>query len=485
MPDKQVDTAIEVLLGPCIDDTDFKSREESITWNQAGMEIDAILEKHDGTITVTAITPTTSGVHDWTHTDQGYYKLEIPASGGNFNNDTEGTLRVVGFCTGVLPFRSIAYDIVNNKHVHYVSKSGNDSNHGHSISGALLTIGQAITNAVTGDKIIIHPGDYDETVDPDTANIAVTLIGTSRTVSKIVPAVNDGLKLETGCTVENLAIEAVGLSIKIGIRCLGPKHNIVLRDLDVLGYSDGIYCRGDHWLVQRCQIDSKYDAVIATGAFNILMEDCSLNSVPEAADEGARVCGLYALNSNGVFRNLTIDISRDDASAFGVKGAFFESSGSTITLINCTIVCSDGSSNTGNVYGIHSNHADNKITLIGCTIVTTCNGSGNAYDIYNQAGTVVAIGCNYSTSSGIITEIKDKTGFKLAADGLDSVSTAEPASVASNFREMLVQTWRRWLIKTELDEEAGTLKTYKDNDTVCTTQTVEETGGVQTVEDAS
>ena len=48
MPDKQVDTAIKVVLGPCIDDTDFKTREEALTYDQAGMEIDAILEKHDG-----------------------------------------------------------------------------------------------------------------------------------------------------------------------------------------------------------------------------------------------------------------------------------------------------------------------------------------------------------------------------------------------------------------------------------------------------
>ena len=73
---KPVDQDIKVILGPCIDDTDFKAREELLTYNQAGMEIDVILEKHDGTVTTTAVTPTTSGVHDWAHTDQGYYEFE-------------------------------------------------------------------------------------------------------------------------------------------------------------------------------------------------------------------------------------------------------------------------------------------------------------------------------------------------------------------------------------------------------------------------
>gem|GEM_PF-1763607 len=116
MPFKPVDQAIKVIVGPLIDDGDFKSREESIAYNEAGMEIDVILEKHDGTVTTTALTPTTSGDYDWAHTDQGYYELEIPASGGaSYNNDTEGTLTVVGFVTGVLPFRSASYDIVPEK----------------------------------------------------------------------------------------------------------------------------------------------------------------------------------------------------------------------------------------------------------------------------------------------------------------------------------------------------------------------------------
>ncbi len=113
MPFKPVDTNIKVILGPCIDDTDFKSREEGLTYNQAGLEIDVILEKADGTISTTAVVPTTAGNYDWAHTNQGYYELELIATGGvSYNNDTEGILRVVGYCTGVLPFSSVAYNIV-------------------------------------------------------------------------------------------------------------------------------------------------------------------------------------------------------------------------------------------------------------------------------------------------------------------------------------------------------------------------------------
>ena len=116
MPLKPVDTAIKIIMGPLIDDTDFKTREEAIAYNAAGMEIDIIVEKTDGTITTTAVTPTTGGDYDWTHTDQGYYELELPATGGvSFNNTEEGVLHAVGYVTGVLPFRSPSYDIVPTK----------------------------------------------------------------------------------------------------------------------------------------------------------------------------------------------------------------------------------------------------------------------------------------------------------------------------------------------------------------------------------
>lgn len=59
---------------------------------------------------------------------------------------------------------------------------------------------------------------------------------------------------------------------------------------------------------------------------------------------------------------------------------------------------------------------------------------------------------------------------RLAADGLDSISTAAPAGVAGTFREMIVQTWRRFFRRSTLT--ATQLKTYADdNVSVLTTQT--------------
>ena len=108
MPSKPVDTAIVMVVGPCIDDTDFKSLEEAIAYDAAGMDVSMIVEKTDGTTTVTAITLTTGGTSDWTHKDGGYYEVEITAA----QNAEEGIAYVRGVCTGVLPFESAHYDIV-------------------------------------------------------------------------------------------------------------------------------------------------------------------------------------------------------------------------------------------------------------------------------------------------------------------------------------------------------------------------------------
>jgi len=111
MPDlwMDVDTAlaeVPVNLFPLIDDTDFKSREVAIAYNQAGMDLVWNFITPAGAYTQTAVTPTTSGNYDWVHVGDGMYTIEMPASGGaSINNDTEGFGWFTGICTGVLAWR--------------------------------------------------------------------------------------------------------------------------------------------------------------------------------------------------------------------------------------------------------------------------------------------------------------------------------------------------------------------------------------------
>lgn len=111
MPDiwMDVDTAlaeVPVNMMPLIDDTDFKTVEDAVAYNAAGMDLRWNFVTTGGAYTSTAVTPTTAGSYDWTHQGDGMYSIEMPASGGaSINNDTEGFGWFSGKITGVLPFR--------------------------------------------------------------------------------------------------------------------------------------------------------------------------------------------------------------------------------------------------------------------------------------------------------------------------------------------------------------------------------------------
>ncbi len=97
-------TAVPVNIVALIDDSDFKSREESVTYDQAGIDLVWNFVTTAGAYTQTAVTPTTSGVHDWVNQGNGMYSIEIPASGGTIDNDTTGFGWFTGFATGILPW---------------------------------------------------------------------------------------------------------------------------------------------------------------------------------------------------------------------------------------------------------------------------------------------------------------------------------------------------------------------------------------------
>lgn len=106
-----VDTAIVVTVNKIAltDNIDFVTREIAIAFDQAGMDLVWNFTTTAGVTTQTAVTPTTSGIHDWIHLGDAIYTLEIPASGGTINNDVEGSGWFAGICDGVLSWSSPIY----------------------------------------------------------------------------------------------------------------------------------------------------------------------------------------------------------------------------------------------------------------------------------------------------------------------------------------------------------------------------------------
>jgi hypothetical protein len=98
---------VPINVMPLLDDTDFKSKEESVAYNAAGLDLVWNFVTTAGALTQTAVTPTdTGGNYDWVNQGNGMYTIEIPASGGaTINNDTEGFGWFTGVATGILPWR--------------------------------------------------------------------------------------------------------------------------------------------------------------------------------------------------------------------------------------------------------------------------------------------------------------------------------------------------------------------------------------------
>ena len=98
---------VPINVVPLTDDTDFKTREESVTYDQSGLDLVWNFVTTGGAFTQTTVTPTdTAGDYDFVNQGNGDYTIEIPASGGaSINNDTEGYGWFSGFATGILPWR--------------------------------------------------------------------------------------------------------------------------------------------------------------------------------------------------------------------------------------------------------------------------------------------------------------------------------------------------------------------------------------------
>lgn len=113
------------------------------------------------------------------------------------------------------------------------------------------------------------------------------------------------------------------------------------------------------------------------------------------------------------------------------------------------------------------------ITTAGVYAISIREESGAA-----PAATDLIIGVGSIEWDG--TAERTLAAVQLADDGFDNIATTAPTGVASDFREMIVQVWRRFFAKTILTTTS--LTTYADDgSTVLTTQSVGETSTSQTM----
>src|SRR3990167_2320371 len=207
--------SVPVNAMPLIDSTDFKTIEDAVVFNQAGLALFWHFTTTAGVTTSTAVTPTSGG--DYHLTDQstsGMYAIEIPASGGaSANNNTEGFGWFTGVATGILPwagpiigFRAAglnnalvdsAYSATRGLAGTAVPDAAADAAGGLPISDAGgLDLDARLDAAITSRLAPATPGrtlvvDANGLADANTVKVGPTGSGTSQTAGDIIGDTND------------------------------------------------------------------------------------------------------------------------------------------------------------------------------------------------------------------------------------------------------------------------------------------------------
>lgn len=319
-----------------------------------------------------------------------------------------------------------------DSHTWYVAKDGSDSAGGHTRSSALLTIGQAVTNAVAGDTIIIYPGGYAENVVL-TGKPGTILEGTSGYSSKIVPATGYGVTTETGCTLRNLSIEALeatanGRGIYIG----NNETDIRVENCHIYGAYDGIAMSNTG--VQRITtlnttIIGQFDAVNISAARQVLFDNCIFLANGTYTDESSRsvIGGGTANFLNCTFRTVRAQNTNDE-----IGGLWVGLAGEWV-LQNCSVYVSQTGTNISDVYGIKTSHSDARCAVDNCVFYVNNTGGGSTYDLYNSSGTLKITSSLYNTTavSGTITQGGSGWAAAVNAEADTAFTDYAPATAAA------------------------------------------------------
>ena len=371
--------------------------------------------------------------------------------------------------------------------VSYVSPAGSDGNSGHDPASPLLTIGAAITLATAGDYIKVFAASFTEAV----------------VLNK------DGLELHGEIGARITGNGGVPLTIsadycRVDELILTPAAGQV-----------ALVVSGDYNKIQVMRTIGGTIAVQDTGTGNEITLVAATEYTTTGFDlqgPGAYVCDCLAVSSQASTRgyylsntaadrttvNRSTSVNNDTAGFEVISGVTNAAFTNCIESPTCGTRV-DAGTNTAWRNHSRTDHQTNiteilvdtattlpatlaiigtdtaRLTAARAAVLTDWINGGRLDSLLDAIPT--------TTMRGTDGALTTKTGFKLASDGLDAVATTEPAGVASNFREMIVATWRRFFKKHTLT--ATELKTYKDDASIATTQDASDDDTTQTLGNAT
>ena len=315
---------------------------------------------------------------------------------------------------------------LENANVWFVAKTGDDGNDGHSLARAKLTIGAAVTAASSGDRIVIHPGTYDENVDLATPAKTLTVEGTNRKDCIIQPSAGGiALKLYSGSVARNLsAISQVhngtnccGINMASQIRCRIEDCYAEGSATSGAGIDGVVNGGGTQNVIVDSFVFSSWDAIQATGG-DLRIENTIAWSDGTDADEGAENRGILASaltsdkNRRIVLRNSTFIATRSISHPAGAVAAKLHA---RVHVAGCSFLAYTGGGCTGNARGVYFVTNDDYMGAVplvqDCHIVAKAEGGGTAYDLSGATGGSVNLrNTGYATIDAVLVVKREVAG---------------------------------------------------------------------------
>lgn len=419
-------TAVTIKFGPFVDQTDGFTAEVALTLSQA----DFRLAKNGGDMAQK--NESTSATHD----ELGYYDVMLDATDTN----TLGRLRAMVHESGALPVWADFMVVPANV---WDSLFGADQLqvHVNEMTADIITAAVIASGAI--DAATFAAGAINAAAIASDA-ITDAKVASDVTIASVTGAVGS---VTTGVTLANNAVSAAAVAADA-----------------VTELQSGLATGSSITTLQTSVDDLPTNAELATS---------------QAAADDATLAAIAALNNLSAAQvNTEVDTALADYDP-PTRAELTSDIASLATFIDTEVNAILADTDELQTDWANGGRLDLLVDAIKAVTDALPNGGALTALLADIAAILDDTG-----TAGVVVAAASKSGYALSSTGLDSISITAPSGVASNFREMMVQLWRRFFKKSTLTSTE--LKTYADNgSTVLTTQTASDDLTTQTLDSAS
>jgi hypothetical protein len=433
--------------------------------------ITAYLSK-DGTMSSTQIVDTNPAEVDSAN-QAGVYRFALTEGESNCDLLTAYPISSTsGVRLNIITMHTIDLDLVYPRIWRVDKATGSDSYNGRQRDKAVATINEAVDRAANGDRILILPETYSESVDLAAAAKALTILGVNRETCIISSAAAHAINMGHDCHIGNLTVTAKSVTTGQGaaFECL-TKHGWSINNVNVNGKEDSIAtlnCR--NFRINNVKGTATWDSLLLRGAYGYVVENSQFFTDGSHASTSSGTAIYIAQFGGDTFPHGIIRNCSAIANATGANSATGIICKGVTQLEN---IYAEASVNTAGQTARGIDFADevvNRVTLMQGGSIYVSASAGTAYSIDHHTdilSRLLVIGTNYdkTLTRGIIEDVP--VNFRLTSidtNGRVDISKIEGADATDQINAAADTALADYdpPTKTELDSAIATV-TAKTN----------------------